>query len=385
MTVLGPTSGVGEWSTRGPHELEGGRSGGQRRWWSRVILDAVRPSSIGVGEEQRQRLSRFVRLATGGAIAFSVLLPAVRLYDIAVLPTSYGGIRDHTVFAVVAVACYLPVQVWLVLSATRGSAGRWQWLGLVAMAAVMFAMLPVVGVGWVGILYVLAALVLVSVRLPWSLLLFAALVATPAPASFALGQPEWAAYFTVGMLVYAVALAVGIRLIRAVRELQDARVALAEQAVVRERLRIDEEVRESVGAGLAAIAARGRQASEIAARDPSAAVRDMRALVDDSRRTLAEARRMVTRYREASLLSELKTAATLLSAAGIRTRLEVPSNLPGEWDERDRAALRREVARLIGETTPPTTVTIAVAPLNGRPRIELRAVPGPGAPEVAAE
>jgi hypothetical protein len=89
------------------------------------------------------------------------------------------------------------------------------------MAAVMFAMIPVVGVGWVGILYMLATLVLVGVRPPWSLLLFATLVATPAPVSFALGQPQWAAYFTVGMLVFAVPLAVGIRLIRVVRELQD--------------------------------------------------------------------------------------------------------------------------------------------------------------------
>jgi signal transduction histidine kinase len=349
-----------------------------------MILDVVRPSLIEDGEEQRRRLSRFVRLATWAAVAFSVVLLLVRVQAIALTPASYGGIRDRAAYAVIAVACYLPVQVWLVLSATRGPFGRRQWLALGAMAVVILGMLPVVGVSWVGTLYVPAALVLVGVRPPWSLVLFAALVATPAPLSFALGQPQWAAYFTVGMLTYAVPLAVGIRLIRAVRELQDARVALAEQAVVRERLRIDEEVRESVGAGLAAIATRGRRAREVAARDSTAAARDLRTLVDDSRRTLADTRRMVARYRKASLLTELKTVATLLSAAGVDTRLELPRNLP-DPDDGDRASLWREVARVLEGDNPATTVTIAVAPHDGRLQIELQAVFGLSMPEVAAE
>jgi hypothetical protein len=40
------------------------------------------------------------------------------------------------------------------------------------MAAVMIGMLPVLGAPWVGILYMLAALVLVTVRRPWSFLLY---------------------------------------------------------------------------------------------------------------------------------------------------------------------------------------------------------------------
>ena len=70
------------------------------------------------------------------------------------------------------------------------------------------------------------------------------------------------------MLIFPVPLAVVILLIRARRQLQDARLALAEQAVVRERLRIDAQVRESVGAGLATITAQGRQAGEMAAQNP---------------------------------------------------------------------------------------------------------------------
>ncbi len=304
----------------------------------------------------REPSSRFILLATAGVAVFSLGRPMDALYAIATLPLE----QERTVYAVTALACYLPLQVWLVLSAARDVRGRRQTCALAAMAVVIIGMLPVAGIQWIGTLYTLAALVLVSVRPPWSLLLFAALVATPAPVCFALGQPEWAVYFTVGMLGFPVPLAVLILLIRATRQLQDARLALAEQAVLRERLRIDEEVRESVGAGLATIAAQGRQAGEMAARDPSAAVDDLRGLVDDTRRTLAETRRIVTRYREVSLLAELRTIAALLMAAGIDTRLELPPDLPNALDEQGRVSMRRGVARLLEETAPSTSVTIAV-------------------------
>jgi signal transduction histidine kinase len=349
-----------------------------------MILVVVRPSSIGPRDEDLRWSNRFVRLATWAAVAWSVAQPMIRLYDIAVLPTSLGGISGRAMYAAVAVASYLPVQVWLVLSATRGPLGRRQRLGLAALAAVMVGMIPVVGVGWVGILYMLAALVLVAFRPPWSLLPYAALVAAPLPLTLALGQPEWAAYFTVGMLIFSVPLAIGIWLIRGVRQLQDARLELAEQAVVRERQRIDGEVRESVGVRLTAIVAQGRRVGEMAAEDPAGAVPELRVLIDDARRTLAETRRMVTRYREVSLLAELETVATLLSAAGIDTHLDLPPELPDAVDEEDRESLRRDVADLLGEIAPADSVTIAVTPHRGRPRIELRTGSSPAAAEVAA-
>jgi signal transduction histidine kinase len=250
--------------------------------------------------------------------------------------------------------------------------------------AAVLGMIPVFGVGWVGMLYYPAALVLVGVRPPWSLLLFAALVGTPAPVCFALGHPEWAVYFTVGTLIFPVPLAVMMLLIRATRQLQDARLALAEQAVVRERLRIDQEVRESVGAGLAAIATQGQHTGEVAAQDPGAAVQELRGLVDDARRTLAETRRIVTRYREVSLLAELRTIVALLLAAGIETRLELPPDLPEALDEQARVSLRRDVARLLEETAPLATVAIAVTPCDGQLRFDLRTGPGPAAARIAA-
>jgi two-component system, NarL family, sensor histidine kinase DesK len=372
------TAGAADWPLRGLQRdpQEAIRCEGQRTWWSPNILNGVRGSSIGVEEEEREgrRLGWIVRLASWGAVAFSVWLPVMRLYDIAVLPAASGGLADRVVYAFVAVACYLPLQTWLVLSASRRVAGRRQLVALGALAGFMFAMVPVVGVGWVGILYVLAALALVVPPPPWSLLLFAALVATPAPLTLLLGHPDWAAYFTTGIIIFPVPLSVLVLLTRVVRELQGARLALAEQAVVRERLRIDTEVRESVGSGLAAIVAQGQRASATAARDPLATIAVMRTLVENARRTLVETRRIVTRYRQTTLRAELETVATLLSAAGIATQFESQADTPDAGDERDRAWLRREVARLIAETPPPSAVTLAITTHEGRARIQLRAV-----------
>jgi two-component system sensor histidine kinase DesK len=341
------------------------------------ILNSVRWSTIGLAEEERERqqLCWILRLATWGAVAFSIWLPLMRLYEIAVLPAAYGGLPDRVIYAFVAVACYLPLQTWLVLSATRGAARRRQLIALGALAGIMFGIVPVVGVGWVGILYVLAALMLVVPPRPWSLLLFAALLATPAPLTFALGHPEWAAYFTAGIVFFPVPLSVLVLLTRVVRELQLARLALAEHAVARARLRIDDEVREVVGSGLTTIVAQGQRTGATAALDPIAAIAPMQALVENARRTLAESRRMVRRYREPSMRTELETVAMLLSAAGIATRFEVAPDTPDACGEQDRARVRREVAILLGRTPPPNAVTIAVTTLAGGGRVELRTVP----------
>jgi hypothetical protein len=261
--------------------------------------------------------------------------------------------------------------VW---SAARAASGRAQRWALAALAAVTIGMVPVVGVGWLGTLYELAALVLVSLRPPWSLLAFAALWATPTPVAVALGHPQWASYFTLGVPFAAVPLAVVVWLVRAARQLQAARLTLADEAVVRERLRIDGELRRTVGAALEAIAAQGDRTGGLVAGDPAAAAGQLRALVGAARRTLADARGMVTRYQEVSLRAELETAATLLGAAGIQARLVLPpGGLPDTVDEGARVALRRDLACLLGDDQAPARVTIMVTRHDGRIRLALRA------------
>jgi len=309
----------------------------------------------------------FVRLATVSAGAYAALLPLLQLWRIGTQPDQ-GNLR----YAAAVTICFVPLQVWLVLSAAREARGRGRGWALAALAALAIGMVPVIGLGWLGALYGLAALVLVNVRPPWSLLLFVALVAVPAPATFVFGHSEWALHFTIGVALTAVPLAVVVWLIRAARQLHAARLALAQEAIVRERLRIDDDLRPTVGYALETISAAGCRAAALATSDLAATEQELRALVSAARRTLAETRRMVRRYQEVSLRAELEAAATLLSAAGIPTRLVLPMGpLPHTVDEAAREALRRDIARLLRDGPPPSGVTITVARLDGRVWLEL--------------
>jgi signal transduction histidine kinase len=186
------------------------------------------------------------------------------------------------------------------------------------------------------------------------------------------GHPELIVYFVTGLLTFGPSVAVPVWLLAKVRELQAARLALAEVAVVRERLRIDEELRRTVGAELTAVTVRGDRAAALATRDPAATARALDALVDGSRRTLARARQMVRRYQKASLRAELDSASTLLSAAGITTRVVLPPGLSLEAVPQSlRAALRSGTARLLGDDTV-RHCTIAIVGEAGAMRLEVR-------------
>src|SRR5260370_23913184 len=97
------------------------------------MLRVGRQSLAGVNKGEPGQFSRFIALATAAAVTYSVALPLLRLYFIATDPSEQG----RTVYAVAAMACYLPLQVWLVLSAARDAWGRAQSWALVAIAAGM--------------------------------------------------------------------------------------------------------------------------------------------------------------------------------------------------------------------------------------------------------
>src|SRR5829696_8798510 len=262
----------------------------------------------------------------------------------------------------------LPVQAWLVWSAARDDWGRGQRRALAALAGVTVAMAPLAGLDGLGLLYVLAALVLIALGRPWSLLVFVALVLVPMPVALATEHWEWASYFTLGVPLAAV-----VWLIRAAEQLQAARSALAEQAVVGERLRVDGELRHTVGAALEAIAGQGDHATALAANYPSATAQQLQALVGAARRTLADPRRMVSRYQQASLRGELEAAVSLLAAAGLQPRLVVASgDLPDRLDQAAQAMLRRDLTRLLDQESARSMVTITVARRTGGVQVELR-------------
>jgi two-component system, NarL family, sensor histidine kinase DesK len=302
-------------------------------------------------------------------VGLSVAFPAV---EVATIALSWWPIGGRGMQALVATACYLPLHVRHVLYVVRGSrppAARWT---LLAMAAVIIGAVPIIGVGWLLTFHTLAVSVLILVSPPWSLVIFAGLVAAPVPLTIALGAPEFGPYFAAAVAWRSLAPFVLIWLGCAIRQLEEVRLTLADDAVTRERIRIDGELRRTLGAGLEAIVGRAERADTLVGQSPDAVEGELRAVAEESRRTLAEARRLVRTYQRVSLGAELDTAATLLTAAGIQARVVLPdAELPDTVEEKLRSALRSATARLLADDATRSCV-ITVVRQQGRTRLELR-------------
>jgi two-component system, NarL family, sensor histidine kinase DesK len=319
---------------------------------------------------ERRQPDGLIRLAAAGAVACSIVLPLLELARIATGSIPGPG---HAARALVATACYLPLYVRHVRHATRGARPAGAGWTLLAMAVVIIGALPVIGTSWLTSLHALAVSALIILRPPWSLLVVAGLLAAPAPLAVAFGAPQWAAFSTISVVWRGASVFVLVWLTGAARRLQEARLMLAEQAITRERLRIDEELRRTVGATLKTIVARGQRACMLAARNPTMAEDELRVVAERSRRALTQARQTISGYQRLSLRAELDSVATLLAAAGIRTRIVLPDgDLPESGEAAPRAALRAAVARLLHEGAA-RDCSIEVTRRDGQVWLELRA------------
>ncbi len=327
---------------------------------------------------------RTTRLATATAVVVAIFFPCLHVAYIFVVRN--GG-YDRGMWALAAVAAYLPLHlrhVWYATHAARPPGGMWT---LAAMAAIIIGALPLVGSAWVMEFSWLAVSALIVVRRPWSYVVAIGLVAATWPVALLLGDPNnVAGWYALSMANRTATLFVLVWLAAAIRRLQAARLTLAEEAVTRERLRIDGELRRTLAAALESIVVRGQRAATQVGGDRATLEAELRALIEDSRTTLAQARRMVRSYQQVSLRAELDTAAELLTAVGIETRLSLPSgDLPDTIDEAPRAALRAALTRLLRDGAPPRTCLIMVTREGGQTRLELRTDRGgPGAAEVVA-
>jgi signal transduction histidine kinase len=317
------------------------------------------------------RSDRAVRLAPAAAVVCSALLPLVQVG----LAFSYVGNGVGTgLWSIAATAVYLPLHlrhVWYAARAMRPPLGGWS---LAAMAVVILAATPLAGNMWPRAYTALVVSFLLVLPAPWSFLGYVAVVAATAPVAHALGLGWPAApWLTFSVLAGSAALLLLVWLAAALTRLQTAREVLAQRAVMQERRRIDDDLRHSLGSALESIAARGRAARKVAKADPADAARELSGLADDSRRTLAEARRRVRGYRQPSLRAELDTAASLLAAAGIVTRLDLPRiGIPDTIAPQQRGVLRAMVTRLLREGAA-RTCTITATVLDGRVLLEVRA------------
>jgi two-component system, NarL family, sensor histidine kinase DesK len=332
--------------------------------------------------KEPQRIDGLIRLAAAAAVGCSIVLPLLELARIAV---GWAPSPGHATLALAATACYLPLYVRHVWHAARGSRPAGAGWTLVAMAVVILGALPFIGTSWLISLHSLAVSVLIIARPPWSLLGAAGLVAATAPLAIAFGHPQWVTFYTVSVIWRGATVFVLVWLVGATRRLEHARLLLAEEALARERLRIDGELRCTLGAALEAVAASGQRASALAGVDCAALEDELRSLVEGSRRALAQARRTIRGYQRLSLRAELDSAAALLTAAGISTRLELPrGELPETVGAEPRAALHAAVTRLLRDDAARRCL-IVITYEDGRVRLELHADgTGPAATQVVA-
>ena len=315
-----------------------------------------------------ERSSRLMRFAVPAALTYSAVFPVVQ---VGVIAESWGGGYGKAAWALAATAAFLPLHLRHVAHAVRGTrppGGVWT---LAAMTALVVGVTPMVGSHWLPTYHALVVSALIVLRPPWSLLGASAVVAAQAPLAQALGSlvPAAGSYYTLTAIWRAASVFVPVWLVRAVLQLQATRRALADEAVVRERVRIDAELRQTLGAALGAIVDRGELAGSLVGHDHDALGPELRDLVDGSRRALADARQLIGGYQRGSLRAEVDTAAALLTAGGLRTRVVLPDGpFPDTLDVAARSALRAATARMLRDDTA-RGCAITVTSQGGRVRL----------------
>ncbi|MFF0341341.1 hypothetical protein [Kribbella sp. NPDC004875] len=316
--------------------------------WSRSGTRG-RPYETGAGVgamAAAPRQDRLIRLTSAGVLAFSICLPAVSLTAAALAGTPWPVLIVDIVTTVLYVPLFLHL-VWMRITGRLEQRPRPYAYGLLAAIAVLIiGALPWASPWWPRALSALALAVLIVVPAPWSWIPYVVLWLAPIPLARWSGHPE---LWVWGVLPVNAVLGpyVLLRLIDSARALDATRRRLAADAVDRERLRIDEELRRTVGTELVAIA----HWSDRALAAPDTVTRSaVERIVEIARTTLAGARRLIKSYRQPSVAASIDTAVELLSAGGVRMRVSADVDDLEPEDERViRPELRAVVGRLLAE------------------------------------
>jgi two-component system sensor histidine kinase DesK len=294
------------------------------------------------------------RLASAGALAIGIAVPTVTFLIFA----CYEPLMPHWPAALLATCLYLPLHLRHIAYGLRGERPRGLPLTLLAMALIIIAVTALLGPYWLNAYAALAASVLVTTRPRFSF---------PALSVILVAVVAWAVYFAaqsgtaeVGNAQYvyeptavldrAMMVFVPVWLVGALRRMQTARQALADEAVELERRQVDSELELTIGIELEDVVSRAERALAAVSRGSSAAVDELQPLVAGSRHALAEARGLIGRYKHLTSEIELDKAASLLRAAGIDIAIELPrEGLPPTLDPSTRSSLRANVAALLRE------------------------------------
>jgi signal transduction histidine kinase len=261
---------------------------------------------------------RIARLAGRGVLLISALLVAVEIGRVGLV-----GSTLKTTVAILAAGAFLPLHLWHLSYGVRGERPPHAAPTLAAIAVINLVALVVIGVSWSFMLAVLATSALIVLRAPWSLAVLAACVLTPLVASWV--EPDQAAGFahTTPYLMYSILFRAAIQfavvwLVAAAHQLAASRTALAAEAVLEERGRLQGEVRASLDGHVAALGHSIRRARAAIARpgvaEPLVALDAILAQADAA---LGDLRTIVAQTRQRG--AEHAAAALASNAAARRT------------------------------------------------------------------
>ncbi len=233
------------------------------------------------------------------------------------------------------------------LAHTVPGARRWplrqRAASLTLQGVLTYLPLVVFGMSWGGMGGPLAGSVLLLLpgRVAW--VLFAAIAASFALVPAAYGVPLLpTVYFTISTVLTGLVIFGLTRLNDLVAEVHSTRGQVAALAVERERLRFARDLHDLLGYSLSAITLKSEVVHRLLPGDPHRAREEVASTLEVARQALADIRAVSQGYRELSIAAEAERVKSVLSAAGIDSRVTVGSFSPGPAIDTVLAAVLRE-------------------------------------------
>ncbi|MDO0926664.1 histidine kinase [Streptomyces sp. TG1A-8] len=298
----------------------------------------VRPFVEDSGGRSGSRASDHAEVDGPGLVALGTHAPPPR-FALAVVFTVMTGffamqvvdILDEGITPVRLVTCVtvLPLTIVLQVAQTlprlqrlRDCYGRW-----VLAAQVLLVVVPCLLLGWawggMGGFVGASALLVLPMRgaVPvFGLIVLMIAVSTGITEGFGTVAVPYMIVSTLltGIIVYSL-----IRLATLAIAVHEARDDFARIAITKERLRFARDLHDLLGYSLSAITLKGELAYQLVVPEPERAREELQSIVATARQALADVREVARSYRSLSLLNELSSARSVLSAAGIEAHVKV--------------------------------------------------------------